>query len=54
MAWGGIVVPSSTPPAVVVKLNRERNACLADPAARANMVQNAAIPNGGTPDPFRS
>ena len=49
VAWNALYAPRSTPPAVVQLMNRVVNEALADPAIKANMVQDGADPLGGTP-----
>lgn len=50
--WLGVLVPAGTPPAVVARLNSDIAKALADPAIRANLVQSAQEPIGGTPEAF--
>ena len=50
--WLGVFVPAGTPPAIVGRLNAEIGKALADTAIRANLVQSAQEPIGGTPDAF--
>jgi tripartite-type tricarboxylate transporter receptor subunit TctC len=49
-SWQGFVAPAGTPADVVAKLNTEINAVIADPAARAQLVEQAFEPVGGTPE----
>jgi tripartite-type tricarboxylate transporter receptor subunit TctC len=49
-SWQGFVAPAGTPPEVIAKLNTEINAVIADPAARAQLVEQAFEPVGGTPE----
>jgi tripartite-type tricarboxylate transporter receptor subunit TctC len=49
-SWQGFVAPAATPADVVAKLNAEINAVIADPAARAQLVEQAFEPVGGTPE----
>lgn len=44
--WQGILVPAKTPEAVVILLNREMNALLADPEARAAITKAGVIIGG--------
>jgi tripartite-type tricarboxylate transporter receptor subunit TctC len=50
--WLGVLVPAGTPPAIVARLNTDIAKALADPAIRANLVQSAQEPIGGTPQAF--
>ena len=49
-SWQGFVAPAGTPVEVIAKLNTEINAVIADPAARAQLIEQAFEPVGGTPD----
>jgi len=49
-SWQGFVAPAGTPKEIVEKLNAEINAVIADPAARAQLVEQAFEPVGGTPE----
>ena len=50
--WLGVFVPAGSPPATVSRLNAEIGKALADTAIRANLVQSAQEPIGGTPSAF--
>lgn len=50
--WLGVFVPAGTPPAIVARLNVDIGKALADPAIRANLVQSAQEPIGGTEEAF--
>jgi len=50
--WLGVFVPAGTPPAIVGRLNADIGKALADPAIRANLVQSAQEPIGGTAEAF--
>lgn len=50
--WLGVFVPAGTSPAIVARLNADIGKALADPAIRANLVQSAQEPIGGTPEAF--
>jgi len=50
--WLGVLVPAGTPPAIVARLNADIGKALADPAIRANLVQSAQEPIGGTAEAF--
>jgi tripartite-type tricarboxylate transporter receptor subunit TctC len=50
--WLGVLVPAGTPPAIVARLNADIGKALADPTIRANLVQSAQEPIGGTPEAF--
>ncbi|MEQ1954852.1 tripartite tricarboxylate transporter substrate binding protein [Mesorhizobium sp. CN2-181] len=49
-SWQGFVAPAGTPADVIAKLNTEINAVIADPAARAQLIEQAFEPVGGTPE----
>ena len=52
-SWYGIVAPKDTPAAIVARLNREINAFLLDPQARARIADLGASPfGGGSPADF--
>jgi tripartite-type tricarboxylate transporter receptor subunit TctC len=50
--WLGVLVPAGTPPVIVARLNADIGKALADPAIRANLVQSAQEPIGGTAEAF--
>jgi len=50
--WTGIAVPAGTPAAVIVTLNREINAGLADPRIAARLAEVGGRPNLVTPQQF--
>jgi tripartite-type tricarboxylate transporter receptor subunit TctC len=50
--WHGILVPASTPPDIVVKLNAEIARILAQPAVKERLVGQGLDPVGGTPEQF--
>jgi len=50
--WTGIAVPAGTPAAVIVTLNREINAGLADPRIAARLAEVGGRPILVTPQPF--
>jgi len=51
-AWYGVGVPKETPEAIIDKLNRETNAILADPKARARFDELGASLIAGSPAEF--
>ncbi len=51
-AWGGIVVPVGTSPAIVKKLNTEINRALQAPTLKDRYAAIEAEPVGGTPEAF--
>ena len=51
-AWGGIVVPVGTSPAIVKKLNTEINKALQAPTLKERYAAIEAEPVGGTPEAF--
>jgi tripartite-type tricarboxylate transporter receptor subunit TctC len=50
--WLGVFLPAGTSPAIVARLNTEIGKVLADSAIRANLVQSAQEPIGGTAEAF--
>jgi hypothetical protein len=50
--WLGVFVPAGTPAAIVARLNADIGKALAEPAIRANLVQSAQEPVGGTAEAF--
>lgn len=53
-AWGGIVAPTGTPQAVILRLNREINNWLQEPASKAEFSKLGQVPMGGTPEFFKT
>jgi tripartite-type tricarboxylate transporter receptor subunit TctC len=51
-SWGGLGVPHGTPPEIIMRLNSEVNAGLADAGTRARLAAVAATPIVYTPDGF--
>ena len=51
-SWYGILVPASTPAALVNKLNRDISASLLDPVVRGQISAQGADPVGNTPAEF--
>ena len=51
--WYSVGAPSGTPADVVMKLNKEINAGLADPQLKARMTELGGEPMSMTPDNFR-
>jgi len=51
--WYGVGAPSGTPADVVMKLNKEINAELADPQLKARITELGGEPMSMTPDDFR-
>ena len=51
-SWCGIGVPRGTPPDIVVRLNKEVNAGLVDPAVKARLAKVATTPLLFTPAEF--
>jgi tripartite-type tricarboxylate transporter receptor subunit TctC len=51
-SWCGVGVPRGTPAEIIVRLNREINAGLADPATRARLAAVATTPIFHTPESF--
>ena len=50
--WLGMFVPARTPKAIADRLNREVDKALADPAVRANFLESAQEPVGGSAAQF--
>jgi tripartite-type tricarboxylate transporter receptor subunit TctC len=50
--WQGVLAPSKTPADIVERLNREINAALADPQAKAKFAELSGQPSPGTPAEF--
>jgi tripartite-type tricarboxylate transporter receptor subunit TctC len=48
--WLGVFVPAGTPARIIERLNAEVGKALADPAIKANLVNSAQEPIGGSPD----
>jgi tripartite-type tricarboxylate transporter receptor subunit TctC len=49
-SWYGMLVPAKTPKAVIDKLNKALNTVLAEPAIRAQLLEQGAEAVGGTPE----
>ena len=52
VAWGGLVVPAKTPPAIVSKLNAAANKALQAPGMKEKMTTLGLELVGGTPEEF--
>jgi tripartite-type tricarboxylate transporter receptor subunit TctC len=52
VSWAGIGAPARTPDAIIATLNRETNACLADPALKAKLANFGAMVMTGSPADF--
>ena len=52
--WVGMIVPSATPPQVVMKLNQEALKALASPELRERMAKLGADPSPMTPEAFNA
>ncbi len=50
--WLGVFVPAGTPQPIVARLNAEVGKALADPAIKANLVNSAQDPIGGSTEAF--
>lgn len=50
--WQGIIAPAGTPPAIIVRLNKELNALLQDSEIRKSIEDTGAQVAGGTPEEF--
>ncbi len=53
-SWHGFVVPAGTPAALVERLNRDINTVLAQPEVKKIFEQQGVVPEGGTPEQFKS
>ena len=53
LAWNGLFAPTGTPDAVVLKINADVNATLADPAVKAALDAQGLTPVGGSAADFR-
>jgi tripartite-type tricarboxylate transporter receptor subunit TctC len=51
--WYGLGAPRTTPVEIIDKLNREINACLADPKLQARLADLGGTVLAGTPGDFR-
>ena len=51
-AWYGLLAPAGVPRPILVKLNRDFNAALDDPAGRKAMIARGAEPLGGSVEAF--
>jgi tripartite-type tricarboxylate transporter receptor subunit TctC len=49
-SWYGMLVPAKTPKAIIDKLNKALNTVLAEPAIRAQLLEQGAEAVGGTPE----
>ena len=52
IAWNGLVAPAGTPPAIIMRLNRELNTALMLPAVKQKLSDAGIAPGGGTPEAF--
>jgi tripartite-type tricarboxylate transporter receptor subunit TctC len=50
--WAGLGAPKDTPPEIIALLNREVNAALADPAFKAQLIEQGADPLAGSTASF--
>jgi tripartite-type tricarboxylate transporter receptor subunit TctC len=48
--WWGVMAPARTPKAIIDKLNKALNTALAEPAIRAQLLEQGAEAVGGTPE----
>ena len=49
-SWYAMLVPAKTPKAIIDKLNKALNTVLAEPAIRAQLLEQGAEAVGGTPE----
>jgi tripartite-type tricarboxylate transporter receptor subunit TctC len=54
MTWIGILVPAATPQPIIVRLNREIVAALANPEVRERIIATGAEPVGNSPAEFEA
>jgi len=54
VSWGGVVVPTGVPPAIIARLNQEVNAVLALPHVREKFAVFGVELQGGPPEVFAS
>lgn len=54
IAWGALLAPAKTPPAIIAKLNAAANQALADPEIRRRLEQLGYEVVGGTPEQLRA
>jgi len=53
VSWFGMVAPARTPPDIVMRLNTELVATLAEPGIRSRLIEQGGVePVGSTPDSF--
>jgi tripartite-type tricarboxylate transporter receptor subunit TctC len=52
LAWNGVLVPAATPRPIVLRLNAEINAILADPGVKSTLNAQGFELIGGTPEAF--
>ncbi len=50
--WGGLFAPAATPDAIVIRLNKEVNLLLSEPAFRAELVKDGVMLRNNTPAEF--
>jgi tripartite-type tricarboxylate transporter receptor subunit TctC len=53
VSWAGIGAPAGTPADIILKLNTEINAALADPVLKGKLAEFGAIVMTGSPDDFK-
>lgn len=52
LAWNGLVAPAATPKDVIVRINKDVNGVLANPACRAKLFDAGIEAGGGSPAAF--
>jgi len=52
VSWGGLMVPTGTPAAVIAKINAETNKALQMPDVKVKLMALGAEIVGGTPEAF--
>lgn len=53
-SWMGLVGPAKLPPEITMRLNKELNALIAEPAVVERIHTLGSDPRGGTPDDFKA
>jgi tripartite-type tricarboxylate transporter receptor subunit TctC len=51
-SWFGLLAPAGTPPAIIKQLDEQVIAILADPAVKAQLDEQGAVPHPETPEEF--
>jgi tripartite-type tricarboxylate transporter receptor subunit TctC len=51
-SWFGVLAPAGTPPAIINRLNAEIDKWLQSPEGKDKLLEQGALPAGGTPEQF--